>query len=57
MVKMKVYYFVTVSSGKTESEVFDEYPDELVYNTKDKKIKLIKDTIEVVSEDIEYGEG
>jgi len=57
MVKMKVYYFVTVSSGKTESEVFDEYPDELVYNIKDKKIKLIKDTIEVVSEDIEYGEG
>ena len=57
MVKMKLYYYTMINTEKSENEVFKEYPDEFIYDSRRGKMKLIKDTIEVVSEDVEYGEG
>jgi len=57
MGKMRLYYYTMIQSEKSEEEVFDEFPDEITYEMKKGKIRLVKDTIETVSDAIEYGEG
>ena len=57
MGKMKVYYYTKVNSDKPEEDVFDEFPEKISYDGKKGPIVLFKDTIESVSDNVEYGEG
>jgi len=57
MGKMKVYYYTKVISDKPEEDVFDEFPEKISYEGKNGPIVLFKDTIESVSDSVEYGEG
>ena len=57
MRKMRLYYYTTIQSEKSEEDIFDEFPDEITYELKKGKIRLVKDTIEIVSDATEYGEG
>jgi hypothetical protein len=57
MGKMKVYYYTEVNSDKPAEDVFDEYPEEITSEGPKGPITLIKDTIEAVSNEVEYGEG
>ena len=58
MPKMKIWYYTTVKSEDSEGDVFKSFPEEINYEGKRGKIKLVKDTIEMTSSDeVEYGEG
>jgi hypothetical protein len=57
MGKMRIYYYTSIKTDKSEEAVYDEFPDEINYDAKRGNIHLIKDSIESVSDNIEYGEG
>ena len=57
MAKMRIYYYTTIQTEKSEEDIFDEFPDEFTYEAKRGKLRMVKDTIEMVSDEIEYGEG
>jgi len=55
--KMRIYYYTTINSEKAPEDAFKDYPDEIKHEGKQESIRLKKDTIEIVSDTIEYGEG
>jgi len=54
---MRIYYYTTIDSDKSPEDTFEEYPDEIKHEGRLGNIRLIKDTIETISDTIEYGEG
>lgn len=54
---MKIYYYTEVKSDKPQEDVYDEFPDEITHTGEKGTIILVKDTIETVSDAVEYGEG
>lgn len=57
MAKMRIYYYTTIKTEKSEDDIFDEFPDEFTYEAKRGNLRMVKDTIEIISDYIEYGEG
>lgn len=55
--KMRVYYYTTINSEKSPEDTFKDFPEEIKHEGQKGNIKLIKDTIETISSNVEYGEG
>jgi hypothetical protein len=58
MKQMKIWYYTTFRTDDSEEDIFKSFPEEIHYEAKRGKIRLVKDTIETIGEEhIEYGEG
>ena len=54
MVKVKIWYSATVKADDSEEDIFDSFPEEIKYEAKRGKIKLIKESSEVIGDDMSY---
>jgi len=53
MERMKIWYYTTVRTDDSEEYVYKSFPDEIIYESKRGKIRLNKDAIETIGDEIQ----
>lgn len=56
MEKLKIWYYTTIKTEDNETQVFDNYPDEIEHVGKKRTIRLTKDYFEKITKDLDYGD-
>lgn len=53
MERLKIWYSTTIRTDDTEEYVFKNFPDEITYEARRGKIRLVKEAIETVGDQMQ----